>query len=64
MEEIEKAKDRLEVLERIKEMEKNGIFDIDADLNLPTIELLPNKNRTYVHYTSSRLVSSDRPSAS
>ncbi len=43
MEEIEKAKDRLEVLERIKEMEKNGIFDIDADFNLPTIELLPNQ---------------------
>lgn len=43
MEEIEKARDRLEVLERIKEMEKNGIFDIDADFNLPTIELLPNQ---------------------
>lgn len=39
---VEKAPDRLAVLERIKELELSGRFDMDAENDPPTIELLPN----------------------
>ena len=43
MEEIKKAKDRLEVLEKIKRFEREGKFDVDVEEDPPTIELLPNQ---------------------
>ncbi len=41
MEEIKKAQDRLDVLKKIEELEKNGIFDKDVENDPPTIELKP-----------------------
>ncbi len=38
---IEKSKERLHVLEKIKQLEKEGRFDVDAEDDPPTIELLP-----------------------
>lgn len=38
---IEKAQDRLEVLEKIENLEKEGKFDIDAENDPPTIPLPP-----------------------
>ena len=40
---IEKAKDRLEVLEKIEQFEKQGKFDIDPENDPPTIVLTPDK---------------------
>jgi 1-acyl-sn-glycerol-3-phosphate acyltransferase len=40
---IEKAPDRLEVLKKIEEYEKKGLFDVDVENDLPTKELLPNQ---------------------
>ena len=37
----EKSKERIEVLERIKQLEKEGRFDVDAEDDPPTIELMP-----------------------
>lgn len=39
--EIEKSKERLEILEKIKKLELEGKFDIDAENNPPTIVLTP-----------------------
>ena len=38
---IEKAQDRLEILEKIENLEKEGKFDIDAENDPPTIPLPP-----------------------
>lgn len=38
---IEKAKDRLEVLDKIKKLEESGIFDAEVEEDLPTIPLEP-----------------------
>lgn len=38
---IEKSKDRLEVLKTIEELEKKGLFDVDAEKDPPTIPLNP-----------------------
>lgn len=38
---IEKARDRLEILEKIENLEKEGEFDIDAENDPPTIPLPP-----------------------
>ncbi len=43
MEEIKKAQDRLEVLKKIEELETKGIFDVDVEVDPPTIELKPNE---------------------
>ena len=40
---MEKALDRLEVLKKIEELEKQGIFDVDIENDPPTIELLPDQ---------------------
>ena len=40
--EIEKSVDRLKILEKIKILEKEGKFDIDAEEDPPTIELTPD----------------------
>lgn len=40
---IEKAKDRLEVLEKIEALEKEGKFDIDVENDPPTIPLTPEE---------------------
>lgn len=37
----EKAKERLEILDRIEQLEKEGKFDVDAEDDPPTIELMP-----------------------
>lgn len=37
----EKAKERLEILEKIEQLEKEGRFDVDAEDDPPTIELMP-----------------------
>lgn len=42
-EKIEKAPDRLEVLKKIEELERQGIFDKDVEDDPPTIELLPHQ---------------------
>lgn len=39
---IEKSKDRLEVLEKIRKLEENGIFDVDVEDDPPTIPLEPD----------------------
>lgn len=39
---IEKSKDRLEVLEKIDKLEREGKFDIDVENDPPTIELTPD----------------------
>lgn len=41
-EKIEKSKERLEILERIENLEKEGKFDIDAEEDPPTIPLTPD----------------------
>ena len=38
--EIEKSKERLEILRRIEELEKNGQFDVDAEKDPPTKPLM------------------------
>lgn len=38
---IEKSKERLEVLKKIKELEENGIFDEDVEDDPPTVPLTP-----------------------
>lgn len=38
---IEKSKERLAIIEKIKKLEKEGKFDIDAEEDPPTIELTP-----------------------
>lgn len=40
-EKIEKAKDRLDILAKIEEFERNGLFDKDTEEDPPTIPLLP-----------------------
>ena len=50
---MEKAKDRLEILDRIKEYEKNGWWDKDVENDPPTIELKPDK----VDYLNKKLSS-------
>ena len=37
----EKSKERVEILEKIKQLEKEGKFDVDAENDPPTIELTP-----------------------
>ena len=39
---MEKSKNRLEILEKIQELEKEGKFDIDAENDPPTIPLTPD----------------------
>ncbi len=39
---VEKSKERLEVLKRIKELEENGIFDVDVEDDPPTVPLTPD----------------------
>lgn len=39
---IEKSKERLEILEKIENLEKEGRFDIDAENDPPTIPLMPD----------------------
>lgn len=50
---IPKAPDRLEVLAKIEQLEKEGKFDQDVEQDPPTIELLPNK----VDYLQKKLYS-------
>ena len=38
---ISKSKDRLEIIEKIKELERKGKFDVDAEEDPPTIPLMP-----------------------
>ena len=38
----EKSKERIEILEKIKQLEKEGKFDVDAEKDPPTIELTPD----------------------
>lgn len=38
----EKSKERLEILEKIKQLEKEGRFDVDAENDPPTIPLTPD----------------------
>lgn len=40
---MEKSEERLKILERIKEYERDGKWDIDVEDDPPTIPLLPNK---------------------
>lgn len=40
-EEVEKSKDRLEILEKIERLEREGHFDVDAEDDPPTIILTP-----------------------
>ena len=40
---IEKSKDRLEIMEEIERLEREGKFDVDAEKDPPTIELMPDK---------------------
>lgn len=49
---VEKAKDRLEVLERIEEYEKKGWFSKDVEDDPPTIPLEPDK----VDYLNKKLI--------
>ena len=39
--EIEKSKERLEILEKIERLEREGHFDVDAEDDPPTIILTP-----------------------
>lgn len=41
--EVPKAKDRIEVMEKIKKLEKEGRFDVDTENDPPTIPLEPNQ---------------------
>ena len=38
----EKSQERIEILEKIKQLEKEGKFDVDAENDPPTIELTPD----------------------
>ena len=40
---IEKAKDRLEILDEIDRLEREGKFDVDPGKDPPTIVLKPDK---------------------
>ena len=40
-EEVEKSKERLEILEKIERLEREGHFDVDAEDDPPTIILTP-----------------------
>lgn len=40
---MEKAKDRLDVLEKMKKFEEEGKFDVDPEIDPPAKELLPNQ---------------------
>lgn len=51
--ETEKSRDRLEVLERIKEYEEKGMFTTDVEQDPPTIPLTPDK----VDYLNKKLSS-------
>ncbi len=53
--EFGKSKDRLEILERIKTLEKEGRFDIDAEDDPPTIELTPENVDYLKQKRSSRI---------
>ncbi len=50
---MEKAQDRLDVLKKIEELEKQGIFDIDVEEDPPSYELLPEQ----VDYLNKKLSS-------
>ena len=39
---VEKSRDRLEVLDKIRKLEESGIFDVDVEEDPPTIPLEPN----------------------
>ena len=39
---VEKSRERLEVLEKIRKLEENGIFDVDVENDPPTIPLEPD----------------------
>ena len=39
---VEKSKERLEILEKIRKLEENGIFDVDVENDPPTIPLEPD----------------------
>ena len=39
---VEKSKDRLEVLEKIRKLEESGVFDVDVEDDPPTIPLEPD----------------------
>ena len=49
---VEKAKDRLKVLERIEEYERKGWFSKDVEDDPPTIPLEPDK----VDYLNKKLI--------
>ena len=49
----EKAKDRLEVLNKIENLEKEGKFDVDVEEDPPTIELMPDR----VDYLNKKIMS-------
>ena len=38
----EKSQERIEILEKIKQLEKEGKFDVDAENDPPKIELTPD----------------------
>jgi len=50
---MEKSKERLEILEKIEEYERKGLWDIDVEPDPETIELKPNK----VDYLNKKLTS-------
>ena len=52
---VEKAQDRLEVLKRIEELEREGKFDIDAEDDPPTIVLTPENIDYLRKKTTSKL---------
>ncbi len=52
---IEKSKDRLEILEEINRLEREGKFDVDPEKDPPTIVLLP-ENVDYLNTKSSSKV--------
>lgn len=52
---IEKSKDRLEILEEIERLEREGRFDVDPEKDPPTIVLLP-ENVDYLKTKSSSRV--------
>ena len=40
---MEKSKERLEILSRMEELEKQGIFDQDVENDPPSLELFPDQ---------------------
>ncbi len=52
---IEKSKDRLEILEKIEKLELEGKFDVDAENDPPTIILTPDKVDYLKEKTTSKL---------